>query len=47
VAHQLLEDLAPGRESLGRRLGGLEIGAFGGDRSASRGDLRCFVGVQR
>ena len=44
MAHELLEDLPPGGERLGRRLGGLQIGPLGRDRSACSGDLGGFVG---
>ena len=46
VAHQLLEDRLAGGEGLGRRLGGLEVGAFGGQRAASGGDLGGLGGGQ-
>ena len=39
VAHELLEDGLAGGERLGRCLGGLEVGAFGGERAARGGDL--------
>ena len=34
VPHQALEDRLAGREGLGRRLGGLQVGSLGGQRSA-------------
>jgi hypothetical protein len=46
VAHQLLEDLAAGRERLGRCLGCLEVGPLCGDRPARGRDLGGLVGVQ-
>jgi hypothetical protein len=46
MAHELLENLAPGGESLGRRLCSLEVRSLRSDRSARGGDLGGFVGVQ-
>src|SRR4029079_1673774 len=47
VSHQLLEDLLAGGERLGRRLGGLELGALGGDRAARRRHEGRFVWAER
>ena len=44
--HQLLEDRLAGRERLGRRLGGLELGAFGGQGAAGGGDLGRLAAVR-
>ena len=46
MAHQRLEDALAGCEGLGRRLGGLELGAFGGDGAAGGRDLGALGGRQ-
>ena len=46
VAHQLLEDLAAGRERLRRCLGCLEVGPLGSDRPACRRDLGGLIGIE-
>jgi len=46
VRKELLEDHLAGGQRLGRRLGGLELGALGCDRAASGNDLGLLAGGQ-